>query len=257
VGARAALVLTPPFLLAAGAAFALGWSRREEIDVGSRTGWRWLGAAALAVAVISLAGLPPGGGFPGTWLTLSLAGTRASSSASYYILAGAIALGMALAAVGAVPLLRASRARPVPAILGSVVAVALLCAGLAPVRLGTGWWVRIERDLDVPVVLGASGPPDLPPLGAVNLALVLAEAVVLVGAVVALARGFRDVRVPFVALPGLRPFGLARKIASAVRPASDRARRAGVGLAAAGLLEAGAIVLAGRLVLLAARSGFL
>jgi hypothetical protein len=110
----------------------------------------------------------------------------------------------------------------------------------------------------VPVVLGASGPPDLPPLGAVNLAMVLAEAVVLVGVVVALARGFRDVRAPFAAVTWPRPsFGLARKVASAVRSASERARRAGVGLAAAGLLEVGAIVLAGRLVFLAARSGFL
>jgi hypothetical protein len=258
VGTRAALVLTPPFLLAAGAAFTLGWNRREEVDVESRSGWRWLGAAALAVAVLTLAGLPPGGGFPGTWLTLSVAGARASSAAPYYLLAGAIALGLVSAALGAVPLLRASRARTWPAILGSVVAVALVYAGLAPARLGIGWWVRIERDLGVPVVLAASGPPDLPPLGVVNLALVLTEAVVLVGAVVALARGFRDVRVPFVAMTWPRPTpGFARRIASAIRPATERARRASVGLAAAVLLEAGAIVLAGRLVLLAARSGFL
>jgi hypothetical protein len=53
------------------------------------------------------------------------------------------------------------------------------------------------------------------------------------------------------------PPGFARRIASVVRPATERARRARVGLAAAVLLEAGAIVVAGRLVLLAARSGFL
>jgi hypothetical protein len=264
VGIRAALILFPSFLLAAGAAFLLGWTPRPEPGTSavsrpaSRPVWGWLGAVGLAVAAVSLAGLPPGGGFPGAWLTLSLAGTRAGGSAAYYLLAGAAAVGLALAALGGVPLIRAARARAVPAILGLLGAAVLLYMGLQPVRLGIGWWLRIERELGAPVVLGASGAPDLPPVGGLNLAVVLAEAALVVGLVVLLGRGFRDARGAFVPLPvrGRIPGPMAR-VAAAGRPVLDRLQRVGAGVAAAALLEAGAVILAVRLVFLAARSGFL
>jgi hypothetical protein len=263
VGIRAALVLFPALLVAAGSVF-LGWTpradqanpiaRRRE----PRPGWRWLGAVALAVGAVSLTGLPPGGGFPGAWLTLSLAGARASATAQYLLVAGAVALGLALAALGSVPLVRAMRARAGPAILGALTAAALLYIGLQPVRLGIGWWLRIERELRVPVVLEASGAPSLPPVGGLNLAVVLTQAVLLVGVVVLLGRGFRDARGPFVPLPirtGTPP--VLAKLAAATHPVRDRLKRFQVGVAAAAVLEAGAVVLAARLVLLAAGSGFL
>jgi hypothetical protein len=261
VGIRAALILFPAFLLAAGSTFLLGWTPRADPEPpatprpGPAPGWRWLGAAALAVAAATLAGLPAGGGFPGAWLALSLAGVRGVVTTPYLLMAGAVALGLALAALGSVPLIRAARTRAVPAILGSVVAVVLVYMGLQPVRLGIGWWLRIELDLGVPEVLGASGAPSLPALGGLNLAVVVAEAVLLVGAVVLLARGFRDTRGAFVPLP-VR-FGAVARLAAAAGPAAARLRRAGAGLATAVVLEAAAVVLAARLVLVAARSGFL
>lgn len=264
VGIRAALVLFPALLVAAGSVFLLGWTpradqanpiaRRRE----PRPGWRWLGAVALAVGAVSLTGLPPGGGFPGAWLTLSLAGARAYATAQYLLVAGAVALGLALAALGSVPLVRAMRARAGPAILGALTAAALLYIGLQPVRLGIGWWLRIERELRVPVVLEASGAPSLPPVGGLNLAVVLVQAILLVGVVVLLGRGFRDARGPFVPLPiraGTPP--VLAKLAAATHPVRDRLKRFQVGVAAAAVLEAGAVVLAARLVLLAAGSGFL
>jgi multicomponent Na+:H+ antiporter subunit D len=260
VGIRAALVLFPAFLLSAGAAFALGWHRRvaDEVPAVTRPAWTWLGVAALAVAVVSLAGLPPGGGFPGTWLVLSLAGSRGAGAAPYYLAAGAVGLGAALAAVGAAPVLRAARGRAGPAALGAIVAGALLYTGLLPVRLGIGWWLRIERDLGAPLVLTASGPPELPAVGGLNLALILAEGAILAGAVLVLARGFRRAPAPAaVTTPAVRRPARFGRWGGAVRPAAERLTRVGAGLAAAVLLEAAALVLAGRLVLLAARGGFL
>jgi hypothetical protein len=265
VGIRGALILFPSFLLAAGSAFLLGWVPRPDYQVhpsvsrpDPRPLWPGLGAVALAAAAVSLAGLPPGGGFPGAWLTLSLAGTRAAGSTAYYLVTGAVAVGLALAALGSVPLIRAARARVAPAILGILTAAVLLYMGLQPVRLGIGWWLRIERELGAPVVLGASGAPDLPPVGGLNLAVVVAEAALLVGLVVLLGRGFRDARGAFVSLPVRgRPPGPLARVAAAARPVRDRLQRVGAGVAAAALLEAGAVILAARLVFLAARSGFL
>jgi hypothetical protein len=263
VGIRALLILFPAVLLASGAAFLLGWTpRADEVDPAAPppdpgAGWRWLGAAAAAVAVVSLVGLPPGGGFPGAWLTLSLAGARGSAVAPYLLVAGAVGLGLTLAAVGSVALLRSVRARAGPAILGAVAAAALLYMGIQPVRLGIGWWLRIERELGTPEVLGASGAPALPPVGGLNLAVVMAEAALLVGLVILLGRGFRDSRAPFVPLrwPGRAPSLLAR-VAGAGR-FRDRARTAGVAMATAAVVEAGALVLAARLVILSANQGFL
>jgi hypothetical protein len=263
VGIRAALILFPPFLLAAGSAFSLGWAPRVDVTYRGRdpiaapeprAGWRWLGAVALAVAAVSLAGLPLGGGFPGAWLSVSLAGVRGSTTAPYLLVAGAAALGLTLAALGAAPLIRSARTRPVPAILGTVAAAVLLYMSIQPVRLGAGWWIRIERDLQAPVVLAPSGAPALPPVGGLNLAAVTFEALLLVGLVVLVAGGFRDARTAFLSLP--RRVRASRAV-EAGRRVQAGLQRAGVGVAAAVILEAGAIVLAGRLVFLAARSGFL
>jgi hypothetical protein len=263
VGTRAALILVPPILLGAGAAFLLGWSpRADEVDPAGppsdpRAGWRWLGASAAAVGAVSVIGLPPGGGFPGAWLTLSLAGARSSAAAPYLLVAGAAGLGLALAAVGSVPLVRSVRARAGPAILGTVAAATLMYMGLQPVRLGIGWWLRIERELGTPEVLGASGAPALPPVGGLNVAVVMVEAALLVGLVVLLGRGFRDSRAPFVPLrwPGRAPSFLAPMMGAG--RLGDRARTAEVIMAAAAVAEAGAVVLAARLVILSASRGFL
>jgi hypothetical protein len=263
VGIRAALILFPPFLVAVGSAFALGWAPRVD-DAGRgrrpvaspepRAGWRWLGAVGLAVAVVSLAGLPLGGGFPGAWLAVSLAGIRGSTTAPYLLVAGAVGLGLALAALGAVPLVRSARARPVPAILGTVAAAVLLYMSVQPVRLGAGWWIRIERDLQAPALLAPSGAPALPPVGGLNLAAVTLEAVLLVGLVVLVAGGFRDVRTGFLSIPTRVR---ATRAVAAARRVRENLESVGLGVAVAMILEVGAIVLAGRLVFLAARSGFL
>jgi Proton-conducting membrane transporter len=264
VGIRAALVLFPAFLLGAGAAFLLTWERRPDDELPSTTPeprkvWRWMGSAVAAVVLLSLTGLPPGGGFPGAWLTLSLTGARGLVTAPHFLAAGAVGLGLCLAALGGIPVVRAARTRVLPALIGVVVAGVLLYMGLQPVRLGIGWWLRIERQLAVPEVLAASGAPDLPPVGGLNLAVVLAEAVLLVGAVVVLGRGFRDVRTPFVAISRPRPGPFVR-VDRTVRSVKDRLGRLGtrrVGPIAAAVVEAVAIGLAVRLVVVTSQAGFL
>lgn len=262
VGTRATLVLFPGVLLASGAAFLMAWSGRAADPAPTAVPgepappWRWLGTAALAVVVLSLAGLPPGGGFPGAWLTLSLAGARGVGTGPYLLVAGAAALGLALASLAAVAAVRAARTGALQAVLGAAVAGILLYMGLQPVRLGIGWWLRIERDLGVAEVLAASGAPSLPPVGGLNLALVLTEALLLVGVVVALGRGFRQAGPPFVPIPWPRPAVLSR-LGSGLYPVRDRLTRAGVGLSTALLLEVAALGLAARLVLVTARAGFL
>ncbi|MGH2678730.1 MAG: hypothetical protein ACRDHB_10280, partial [Actinomycetota bacterium] len=263
VGIRAALVLFPAFLLGAGAAFLLTWERPTDEDlppnetVEPRAAWRWIGAGAAAVILLSLTGLPPGGGFPGAWLTVSLAGARGlTTAAPYFLAAGATALGLCLSALGGIPVVRTARTRLVPALLGVLLAGVLLYMGLQPVRLGIGWWLRIERGLSVPEVLASSGAPVLPPVGGLNLALVLAEAVLLVGAVVLLGRGFRDVRAPFAAITWPRPAPFVR-VARTVRSVEVRLGKRRVGLIAAAVVEAMAVGLAVRLVVVTSQAGFL
>jgi hypothetical protein len=258
-GVRGFLVVFPPMLLAASAATLLDGQAAPE----ARPMWRRLGVAGLAVVALSLTGLPPGGGFPGTWLALSVAAERGQAQHLYLAAAAAAALGLALAALGGVALVRSVRARAAAAILGSLSALALLYVGLQPVRLGVGWWLRVERELALPLTLPATGIPDLPAIGVINLALVLAEAALLVGVVVLLGRGFREVPAVFEAPPrAQRP--VARRRGEPVRrvlrvPAAAvaRARSAGAGLGLAAVLEAATVVLAVRLVFLAARGGFL
>jgi hypothetical protein len=264
VGIRAFLVLFPALLVAIGAAVLLAWPGRTAEARPPRAGWRWLGTASLGVAVLSLVGFPPGGGFPGTWLTLSLAGVRSEGQPWWLLALGAAALGLALAALGAVALIRSAGPGAFPAVAGVLAAAALLYIGAQPVRLGVGWWVRVEAELRAPVVLAASGAPDLPPLGGLNLALVIGEGLAIVGLIVLLGRGFRDARVPFTAVvggavpaPGRRLGALvARPLRGPIRALAG-ARARGLDLGVVVVLELAALVLAARVVLVAADSGFL
>lgn len=257
-GVRGFLVIFPSMLLAAAAATLLNDPVAPAAPgptPEARPVWRRLGVAALGLVALSLTGLPPGGGFPGTWLTLSVAAERGQAQAPYLAAAGGAALGLALAALGAVSLVRSVRARATAAILGSLSVLALLYLGLQPVRLGVGWWLRVEQELALPLTLPATGIPDLPAIGGINLALVLAEAALLVGAVVLLGRGFRETP-PVLAAPPQRRPQVARRLRLPAAVVA-RARSAGAGLGLAVILEAATVVLAARLVLLVARGGFL
>jgi len=268
IGARAFLVLFPVFLLGAGAVALVGVPG-PPAPRPAGTGWRWLGAASLGVAALSILGFPPGGGFPGAWLTLSLAGVRAEAAPAWLLVFGGAAVGLALAALAAVPSVRSARPGPVRAIPAALAALALLYVGLQPVRLGVGWWLRVEAELAVPVVLPSTGAPDLPPLGGLNLALVVGEAAALVVLVALLGRGFRDARAPYVPAtsgrlaeavrPALGRAGALVSRGPVARPASAlaRARTRGLDLGLVLALEIAALVLAGRVVAVAAGSGFL
>lgn len=257
VGFRAFLTAAPAFLLAAGAAFAVAWAQDPPLAEPSRPprGGRWLGAATLAVAGASLVGLPPGGGFPGTWLALDLAAVRAEVDPWTLALAGLTVLGLLAAALAAVPLLRAVRPKRLPAALAALVAGALLYMGAAPVRLGIGWFIRIERAGAVPELLPASGAPGLPgvPGGQLLTALVPAAAIVLL--VVLLGRGLRG-----SGTDGFAPLIVRREPRGLLRRAAElraEAERLFLGVGLAMLLEIGVIFGLVRLVLLGAHQGFL
>ena len=272
VGARAFLVLFPALILSAGAAQALlaapgaqpRWDRRG----------RWLlnaaGVAAAGVAFGSLAGIPPGGGFPGTWLAVSLAGSRAEALPAYFLLAAGVLLGLALAMAAAVPLLRVPRARWGPAVAATAAALALVYAGAQPVRLGIGWWLRIEEALRLPAVLPASGAPALPPVGGVDLVLALAPAALLVALVVAVGRGVRRTGSRFVPVVRMvapsshgfpsegsrwwrRPVAAASRLRARLGPAL----RPRTVMVVAAVVEAAALTLAIRLLILGIDVGFL
>lgn len=268
VGTRAFLVLFPAFLLAAGAVVLVGWPG-EEPPRPARAGWRWLGAAGLAAGALSIVGLPPGGGFPGTWLTLSLAGVRAEGSVLWVPALGGAALGLTVAGLAAVPAIRSARPGPLRAIPAALAGLTLLYAGLQPVRLAVGWWVRIEADLGTPFVLAASGAPRLPVMGNRNLAVVIGEAMLLVGAVIALGRGLRDDSAPYVPVASarlgesirgaVRGVGARVPLGPLVRPVAGLAGAwgKGLGLGVVLALELAAAVLAAVIVAEAAASGFL
>ena len=277
VGSRAFLLVFPAFLLAAAVVTLLG--RGDPPQDGAAAprkpapadGWGWVGACALGVGLASLLGLPPGGGFPGTWLGISLAAARSEGSAGWLLVAGAAVVGLAMAMIASVGLIRAARARVVPALLGSAAGLGLLYLGTQPIRLGLGWWVRVETALRLPEVLPAAGAPGLPAIGGQRLVLALAPALVLVAVVLGLGRGVRDLPVEFA--PSVAPADrkakgaamerlrtLVAPLVSASRPATElvtRARVLGVGFGIAAVLELGALLLAGRIVLLSARAGFL
>jgi hypothetical protein len=259
VGARAFLVLFPPLLLAAATA---------ELSLGSldrARPWnaplvRMAGVAGMGVALGSLVGLPPGGGFPGTWLALSLGAIRGEGDPIMLIVSGVAALGLAVTALASLPAVRGAGSRPPTAVLGLAGAAVLLYAGAQPVRLGVGWWLRIEAELNLPRALGASGAPDLPAVGGLNLLLAAAPALLPTVLVILLGGGLRATRGGFV--PLLR---VSRRllrpgrgwVPAPVATAAGRWRRWRLGFATALVLEAAALALALRLVVLAARSGFL
>jgi hypothetical protein len=267
-------VLAPVYLLAAGTGVLVGWeapeedrSPRERDRRPPRAVWRWLGIAALLVVLGSLVGLPPGGGFPGTWLALALATARGLTEPVLLGVAATTAIGLALTFLAALPLAGGVRTRPVPAVLGAASALGLLYVGLQPVRLGIGWWLRVEDELGLPTLLPAAGAPDLPPIGGLGLAAVLLPAIVLVGAVIALGRGVGEARTPFVPMTaGRGGTGAERarrfraRMTRAIEGPRRLARRAaaqGLGFGVAVVFEVIAAVLAARLLLIGARSGFL
>ncbi|MGH2737833.1 MAG: hypothetical protein ACRDHH_03390, partial [Actinomycetota bacterium] len=265
VGTRAFLVLFPCFLVAAGAITLVGWPGRSPPRP-ARAGWRWLGAAALAAAALSILGFPPGGGFPGTWLTLSLAGLRAEASPAWFLVLGGAAVGLTLAGLAAVPAIRSARPGPLRSIPAAVTALALLYVGVQPVRLAVGWWLRIEADLGTPLVLAATGAPELPAMGGRNLVLVLGEAAALVAAMILLGRGLRDASAPQVPAAtgrlaeGVRGAGIRLTTRGPMaRPAAAVAGawRRGLDLGVVMALEFAAGILAARVVAEAAASGFL
>jgi hypothetical protein len=230
--------------------------------------WGWLSTGALGVALGSLLGLPPGGGFPGTWLALSLSAARAEESPGWLLVAAGAAVGLAMAAFAMVGLLRASRRGPFTSSLGFLLSLALLYVGTQPVRLGIGWWIRIETALDLPEVLPSIGAPGLPPVGGLNLLLTLAPALGIGLLLVAMGRGFRDpgdAWVPFggpsrtrrVQTPARARLARIGGVLAPVTRAAGQLRAFGVGYAIAVALEVVALLIAGRLVLLAAEAGFL
>jgi hypothetical protein len=261
VGVRAFLLLFPPFLLGVGALTLVAW-RAPPASPRDRARWRGLEVAAVGVAAGSLLGLPLGAGFPGTWLALSLAGARGEVSPWWLLALGAASLGLGLAAMASIPLIRAARPGRWLAAVGALVAVALLYMGTQPVRLGVGWWLRVEAELGTPVVLPGVGVPELPPVGGRNLLAVTAAALLVVALVVLLARGVNNRTHRGVPRGAVDPKRASARPGPRLLPAAAArleagARRRGVDLGLALLLEAGAVVLAGLVVWTAARAGFL
>jgi hypothetical protein len=255
VGARAFLVLALPFLLAAAVAEVL-WDVPGQRAEAQRPGRVLPAIAVLAGGVMlgSLAGLPPGGGFPGTWLTAALAGERGIGTPGFLLLEGGLLLGLAAAFAGSVPLLRSIRPRVGAAAVALGAALLLLYLGTQPVRLGVGWWLRVEDQLDLPTVVPTAGGPELAPVGGFDLVLALAPAAGVVLLIAALGRGVRRAR--FAPVPaGPRRDAATRR--SQVRSLAARVTSRPVLLAAAGLLMAATVALAVRLLILGIRSGFL
>jgi hypothetical protein len=276
VGTRAFLLLFPAVLLAGALVTALARDPEEEKPAGDGARapsgpWAWLAACAIGVALASLLGMPPGGGFPGTWLTVSLAAARSEVTLAWLLATGGAAVGLALAFKSSITLIRGARAQATPAIVGAIGGLLLIYLGTQPIRIGLGWWIRIETALRLPEVLPTAGAPGLPAIGGLRLVLLLAPALVLVAAVVALGRGFVRGEWAFAVGTGFgRPRRLPAPIerlrrtfaplAETFRPLREpvaRLRSLGVGYGIAGVLELGALLLAGRIVLLTARAGFL
>jgi hypothetical protein len=212
----------------------------------------------VTASVASLAGLPPAGGFPGTWVTLDLATSRGSIEPPYVVLAGAAVLGLVAATVGAVPLMRTARPRWIPAVLGALGAGLLLYLGSLPVRVGGGWWVRVEDGLNAPRLLSFSGAPSLPPVAGDVLLAAAAAAAIPIVLIVLLGKGFRDAAGRFAGVvprrdPGSRRDGLVT-LARKLRARGERLR---IGTAAALLIEVAAVWSIVQLVIRAGQRGFL
>jgi hypothetical protein len=208
VGARAFLLLFPGFLVAAAAGQVLwpGSDLPRLAPVEGRGRRLLLTTAILSGGVVlgSLVGIPPGGGFPGTWLVTSLAASRMGEGAWYLLVEAGALLGLALALIASVGLLRSVRPRAA-ALAAAAAALSLLYVGSQPVRLGVGWWLRIETALGIPTVLPSGGGPGVPPVSGRALLLALGPALLLAVAVVGLGRGVRRTTPGFVPLRQPRP----------------------------------------------------
>jgi hypothetical protein len=286
-GARGFLVTFPPLVLAAAVVqAAVGGDLLLEEGTGRRRLLVAAGVLTAGVAVGSLVGVPPGGGFPGTWMGVSVAVARGMETSLYLLLAGGTLLGLALALVGGIRFLRWARLSGATLALAVPAALGLLYVGTQPVRLGVGWWLRVEETLSLPTVLPSAGGPALPPVGGLNLLMAVAPGVILVLAAIAFGRGIRpsttsrpppQPRQPApparadLATPETTPTvpdrprwsvrhplaGLRQSVAKPLGSAAVLLRRPTVGLAIALGLEAVAVGLAVRLLVLAARAGFL
>jgi hypothetical protein len=259
IGLRAFLLLFPAFLLGSGIAMLLGWAGPEEHVAGRRSRLRrWVGGAALGVSLASLVGLPPAGGFPGVWLTLGLATARGTIEPLSIGLAGAAALGLVAAAVAAIPLVRAVRPAWIPVIVGAAGAALLLYMGSLPVRVGAGWWLRVEEGLDSPRLLSFVGAPGLPPVTGTTLLAAGIAAAIPVLLVIVLGRGFRDAGGTFDGVPApedrRRQEGALMPLARKLQLGTERLY---LGMAAASLVEVAAVWSIIRLVTRAGRQGFL
>ena len=258
VGLRAFLLLFPAFLLASGVAFLVGWPPQEAQFAGRRSRVpRWAGGAAMAVSVASLAGFPPAGGFPGTWLTLDLATARGAIEPLYVVVAGAAALGLVAAAVGAIPLLRAARPGWISALLGAGGAGLLLYMGSLPGRVGGGWWVRVEEGLNAPELLSFAGAPDLPPVDGGILLVAAGAAAIPIALVALLGRGFRDAAGTFTGVMPRRPARPERRLVGLAGKLQASVERLYIGTAAALLIELAVAWSIVQLVIRAGQRGFL
>jgi hypothetical protein len=273
VGTRAFLLLFPPVLLASVLVAMLVRADPEEKTEGrAKTtvgAWAWLSACAAGAGLASLLGMPPGGGFPGTWLTISLASTRSEVTLGWLLVAAAAAVGLTIAFVAAVRLIREARPSPALSVVGVAVALALIYLGTQPIRVAIGWWIRVETGLNLPEVLPTAGAPGLPAIGGLRLLLLLAPPLILVAAVIALGRGVTtwqmtlSARIPAEPTPPRfirRLREVLAPVAAVLRPLTEQASRAralGVGYGVAAVLEVAALLMVGRIVLLSARAGFL
>ncbi|MCA1684037.1 MAG: hypothetical protein LC708_02775, partial [Actinobacteria bacterium] len=280
VGVQAIAVLLPVLPLMWGAAWMLSVAPDQAAATARGSAdappprWGRAATVALGVALATLALVPLLGAFPGAFLVIVLAATRASGDPSWLVPMGSLLAAAAMGMAGAVRALR----DVVPgrhAFAGIAVALGSLYAGLASGPLAVGWLIRVRSELGVAAVLPSAGAPVLPPAGAVRFALAAAPALVLVGAVVALTRGARPpgpvprpapprARAPARPALGISPRDQVRfVVAFAIRAALGaagllrRVRATGAGWAAVGLAEALAVVLIARVVLDAAGRGFL
>jgi hypothetical protein len=135
--------------------------------------------------------MPGGGGHPGAALALDLAGVRAQTDVLYLGVAAALMLGLGMAAVAAAPVVAAARPPILAGLASFVTGAALVYMGSQPVRLGIGWWLRIERALQVPGLLPSAGAPSFPAARGIDLALALAPAAGVVILIAILGRGVR------------------------------------------------------------------
>jgi hypothetical protein len=120
-------------------------------------------------------------------------------------MAAAVLLGLGLAALAAVPIIAAARPPLAAGVLALLAGAALLYMGSQPVRLGVGWWLRIERVLETPSLLASAGAPAAPAVQGIDLALALAPAAGAALLLVLLGRGIRGAPREVAPLRSARP----------------------------------------------------